>query len=198
MKTHALAQYHPLVFLALGCMLSSSVIAWEWRALKSQRITTLSQPEPKALTLERFVNGQFRLLPLQEYREMVNMPLFFEGRAEVVMVTENVDDGAFKLTGVVFTPQGFVALIQDRQGAYYKLNEGADLNGWKVGTVEKDRVELVRNMESRELTLFASSNKRDLTAQDLEACFKHQADLPLEECFKHPDKYARKSLGATA
>lgn len=199
MNMTILTPYRSLLFLSLGCILSGSLIVYEWQMLGHNIATTLP-PSKKAqvLALDRNSNDFSPLLPLSAYQEMVNSPLFFEGRKEAVAVVETQDDGSLKLTGVVYTPNGYVALLQDKQGAHYKLNQGEAINGWQVGEVQKDRVALVRNTESLELTLFAVHNKRDLTAQDLEECFKNNANLPLEECFKHPDKYTHKVPDVTA
>ncbi|MEQ1637880.1 MAG: hypothetical protein ABL903_14445 [Methylococcales bacterium] len=198
MNARYLEQYRPLFFLGIACFLTSGFIVWEWRVIDREQFSfILPHYESNALNLERLTMDQALLLPLQEYQEMVKVPLFFEGREEVAVIS-SVDESALKLTGVVLTPHGFVALVRDEQGAYHKLDQGHEVLGWTVAAVKNDRVELVRNAESRELTLFEGRNRHDLTAQELEDCFKNQADLPLEECFKHPEKYAGKSKGGVA
>ncbi len=197
MKTYP-SPYRSLLFLALGCTLSSSAIVYELQMLGGNPPTKRAPQKFQDLAMSRSINNSSQLSSLQNYQEMVNMPLFFKGRQEVAAATESLDDGTLKLTGVVYTPEGYVALMQDKQGAHFKLNQGADVKGWKVGAVQKDRIELVKNTESLELMLFEVHNKRDLTEQDLEACFKNKTNLPLEECFKHPDKYAHKAPKATA
>lgn len=192
MNTYAFAPYRPLLFLGVGCVFSSCLIIYEWQSLNQKQTSPFSPIQLSISGLVRTANDSSPLKPLPAYQTMVNMPLFFAGREEVVAVTESADDGSLKLTGVVNTPEGFVALLQDKQGAHYKLNQGDEVKGWKVGSVQKDSVELLKNTASLELILFAARSKKDLTEQDLEACFKHKADLPLEECFKHPEKYARK------
>ena len=125
---------------------------------------------------------------------MVNAPLFFEGREEVATITANNDDGSLKLTGIILAPQGFLALIRDEKSVYYRLDKGNDVQGWTVANVQKDRVELVRNSESRELMLFeANANAHDLTAKELEDCFKNHADRPLKDCVDHPGKPTHKN-----
>lgn len=199
MTMSTFAPYRSLLFLSLGCVLSGGLIIYEWHMLNhNAAATTLPSKQPPILAMDRNSSDFSPLLPLSAYQAMVNSPLFFEGRKETVAVVESQDDGSLKLTGVVYTPNGYVALLQDKQGAHYKLNQGEAINGWQVGEVQKDRVALVRNTESLELTLFAVHNKRDLTTQDLEECFKNNANLPLEECFKHPDKYTHKTPGVTA
>lgn len=198
MNMTTFASYRSVFFLSLGCVLSGGVAVYEWQLLNHNTAILWSPYKSQALVLDRNHNEFSSLMPLPAYQEMVNSPLFFEGRKETVAVIESQDDGSLKLTGVVYTPNGYVALLQDKQGAQYKLNQGEAINGWQVGEVQKDRVALVKNTESLELTLFAVHNKRDLTAQDLEACFKNHANLPLEECFKHPDKYTHKTPGVTA
>ncbi len=200
MKTRYFEAYRPLVLLGIGCVLSIAIIFWESYLLKGESLSlTLSDTESQEYDFEELSNEKSRLLPLQNYRALVSAPLFFEGREEVAATSDSNDDGSLKLTGIVLTPEGFLALVRDKEGAYYRLDKGNDVQGWTVASVQRDRVELVKNAESRELMLFEAGNRHDLTAKELEGCFKHQADLPLEECFKHPEKFAHRSQsGGTA
>ncbi|NOT85909.1 MAG: hypothetical protein HOP02_14265 [Methylococcaceae bacterium] len=201
MNTRHLDQHKTLLFLGMACLLTSSLITWEWHVINDEQFSSaLPGYESNAFNLERLADKQSLLLPLQEYQEIVNVPLFFEGRQEKIAVVEDApviieEESNLKLTGVILTPQGFAALIRDEQGAYHKLDPGHDVQGWTVANVQKDRVELTRNSESRELTLFEVHHKHDLTAQELEDCFKNLTNLPLEECFKHPEKFARLGKG---
>lgn len=198
MNRFSYTSYRSLLFLAMGCALSGTLVAYEWQALQHHPLSLTPSSKAQLLAFQRTNSDSLHLMPLEAYQEMVKMPLFFAGRAETIAVTTSADDGSLKLTGIVNTPQGFVALMQDKEGAHYKLNQGEDVKGWKVSSVQKDRIELVRDTESLALSLFEVHKKRDLTAQDLEQCFKNQVNLPLEECFKHPDKYAHKAPSVSA
>jgi hypothetical protein len=199
MNSQKLEHYRSMLLYGVGCLLVGCVIFWEYRLMESGHTSSVMYGfESHGDAFKRISDDKALLLPRQNYQEMVSVPLFFEGREEVAYLTDSHDDGSLKLTGIVVTPKGYVALIRDDQGVYHKLDSGSDVQGWTVTVIQKDRVELARNSETRELILFDIDNKHDLTAQELEDCFKNQADLPLEECIKHPEKFARKSQRVSA
>ncbi|MCX7087858.1 MAG: hypothetical protein NTV00_07375 [Methylococcales bacterium] len=195
MNTHPIEHYRSLLFFGLGCILTSGIIFWEWHFIANEYHPSVSAyHEAQENHLNRLSDDKEAMMPLQKYQEMVNAPLFFEGREEVATITANNDDGSLKLTGIILAPQGFLALIRDEKSTYYRLDKGNDVQGWTVANVQKDRVELVRNSESRELMLFeANANTHDLTAKELEDCFKNHADRPLKDCVDHPGKPTHKN-----
>ncbi len=100
----------------------------------------------------------------ESYEEMVNRPLFIEGRKPVPEPTAeqtqvNIVSVKFDwlLDGIYTTPKGLSALFskasKSPKNNYRKVKQGAELDGWKLSEILKDKVILTQDGSRKELLL---------------------------------------------
>ncbi|MFZ5465926.1 MAG: hypothetical protein ACOZAI_01530 [Pseudomonadota bacterium] len=113
-----------------------------------------ADPEPPA-TREEPPLVQFKLPPLDHYAESIERPLFnMSRRPEDDDPKSAAADSELILSGVVVTPTRREVLLLTRRGeGVLRGEEGDWLAGWKVETIEPERVVLRRGARQVELHL---------------------------------------------
>ncbi len=106
----------------------------------------------------------FTLKAPDEYSEMVERPLFQEGRRPGKASTEDTGMAAqtpfnFKLMGVIVTPRERTALLLDAKNKYKRARANTVVDGWKVVEIRADRVTLRQGDDTRELALLKPKPK---------------------------------------
>ena len=101
----------------------------------------------------------------ESYADLVARPLFIKGRrpvdepspeeAQAINVANTFD---WQLNGVYSTKKGLSALFSRSTSKvpkdnYRKISTGADLDGWKLTEIHKDRVILKQGSQQKELLL---------------------------------------------
>ncbi|QYZ67224.1 MAG: hypothetical protein HPY30_15280 [Gammaproteobacteria bacterium (ex Lamellibrachia satsuma)] len=108
-------------------------------------------------------HAPYAALPKSAYREVLERPLFTEGRippvvekAQIVPVQENL---ALKLEGVVFVSERHIAIVRDiKSNELLRLPAGGDYKGWQVAEVGKGEVVLRKGKRSINLILEAGTS----------------------------------------
>ncbi len=103
----------------------------------------------------------YAALPKRAYREVLERPLFTEGRippviekAQIIPVQDNL---ALKLEGVVFVNERHIAIVRDHKSReLLRLPAGGDYKGWQVAEVGKGEVVLRKGKRSITLLLETS------------------------------------------
>lgn len=116
-------------------------------------------PQPARAELDEDGAGgppAFALDPLESYGEVLERPVFSEGRRPLPTAVAGpaVALDSVRLVGIVRTPAGIRALVeQGNPPRLERLGEGAALGGWTVEGIGPDRVSLARGAEKTELRL---------------------------------------------
>jgi hypothetical protein len=111
----------------------------------------------------------FVLPSVEEYADFVDRPLFVEGRKpppeeEQKQATEAQDTQplSLKLMGVLFHPNGEMAILAEQSGKHRRIRKGGTISGWRLVDLKTDRVTVQRGDERRDLPLL---KPRPKTAQ---------------------------------
>ncbi|MEY3879535.1 MAG: hypothetical protein RIQ94_330 [Pseudomonadota bacterium] len=164
-------RFYVLATICVACIL---IILMEYfYALWAQKHTVNSTAaiHPKQL-LDEMPVIDLRLQPESSYADLVTRPLFIKGRRPVnealseTLLTSQTATNTFdwQLNGIYTTPKGLCALLSRStakrpKDAHRKLTVGAELEGWTLTEIQKDRVLLEQNNQSKELLLQKSKPK---------------------------------------
>jgi len=155
--------------LASICVACVLIIILEWfyalwaqkQALKS---TDAKQTE---LALDELPVIDLLSQPEEIYADLVTRPLFINGRRPVNEALPDealeaaklvVKDFDWRLNGIYSTPNGLSALLSSSKAKatksiHRKITIGAELDGWKLTEIHKDRIVLEQNNQPKELLL---------------------------------------------
>jgi type II secretory pathway component PulC len=156
-----------LLFLAASALLAV-VLLLEWFHFRSERAELKSRLATKVevnLAAANTEEDSYGLPDIEEYSDMVDRPLFIEGRRPPDAEEASADASAvqtpltLKLMGVVFTPRDKTALLVDLKGKYKRARKNTVVDGWKLVEVEHDKVILTQGEEQRELRLLKPKPK---------------------------------------
>jgi type II secretory pathway component PulC len=144
--------------LLIGCLSAASLLVVQWFNPPSADEYTFL-PNQNMSEFEATPVQPFQVAPLNNYRTIIERPLFLADRRapaeapEETSVSETpVGDEDFVLLGVVLTPDANMALLQiDRGGRFARLKVGERVNGWELQSVQANQVSL--NNGERELDL---------------------------------------------
>lgn len=97
----------------------------------------------------------FSLVEAERFADLVERPLFFQGRRVPVQAEAAKADKPLDtvLHGVVTGPSGTFALLKEKDGKYHRLREKEMLHNWRLSAILQDRVRLERGVEKAELLL---------------------------------------------
>ncbi len=158
-------KYPGLTYLLLGlCGVLALVNGLESFYLKNginHSWRTVKQPVEPDIVFEEISNHEFVLPPKDGFSEFVERPLMIPGRRPVPEMTDElvtpvpVNRGKIqiKLMGIVMSPDGMTALLQDGKGAYKNLPINGTIDGWEVDEMRSDRVFLKQDDVREELKL---------------------------------------------
>lgn len=156
--------------LSVICLLLMSIIALEWiygsRAQK-KLLSSSHSPEKQSLPDQMPVIG-LNLQSEESYADLVNRPLFIEGRRPVPdtrqgQTTGGTNDFDWLLSGVYTSKRGSMALLtrtsvpadsaEKSSSQYRKVIIGAEIDGWKVADINTDAIILTQGMTEKKLPL---------------------------------------------
>lgn len=154
--------YKLTIFLIIWCVVLAVILIAEWSYSSYSRKKLYSSLDNTVVKVD-----EFELLPeledtnnpLESFAEMVNRPLFVEGRRPVEdavsVVQLEVYSGKMELilTGIIDTPGGVTALVQDKEKNHFRLVLHDPIQGWEVDAIEADKIIMKRNKERSELML---------------------------------------------
>ena len=153
--------------LASVCIVLMLIIIGEWfYAVRAQKLTLNSTTiaETKALN-DEMPTIELTRQSEESYADLVTRPLFIKGRKPVdepspedekTAATANNFD--WQLNGVYSSKKGLAALFSRSTSKvpkdnYRKISTGADLDGWKLTEIQKDRAILKQGDQQKELLL---------------------------------------------
>lgn len=164
-----LRDYGLALVLLAGCALLSLILLLEVAHYRSELAAlktptpSVPIPEPPEETLTEA--GDTTLKAPEDYGDLVERPLFQEGRRPVKDDTASSDTALaatpfnFKLMGVIMTPKEKTVLLLDGQNKYKRARMNAVVAGWKIVEISQDRVTLQQGGERRELALLKPKPK---------------------------------------
>lgn len=161
-----------LTHLLLGvCGLLALVNGAEWIYLKygiEQSRNDVEQPVESNVVFEDVGMREFSLPPKENFAEIVERPVMIEGRRPVPeeelvpVVAQAVNKGPMKikLMGIVMSPNGMTALLEDSKGKYHRVQIDGTVEGWELDEMHKDKVVLKQGNSSEELKLHKPKPKK--------------------------------------
>lgn len=153
-------EYETPLFLAAASTLLVLVVAGEWgvKTLSHRAVRETIEQQARAggdVTEDQAAEKDFALAEVERFTDLVERPLFFQGRRPPTQVDAAKPDKPFdaQLHGVVAAPGGTLALLKEKDGKYHRLREKEMLLGWRLAAIQPDRVRLERGAEKMELLL---------------------------------------------
>ncbi|QXP88148.1 hypothetical protein [Methylococcus capsulatus] len=147
------------LLLASVCAGLGLLLGVEWYSVdRMHRIPEAPKAVDKAAVDEPEL-APFEFPDLGEFEELVERPLFVEGRRPPPEVVEEPPPPVsrtpldLKLMGMIFSPTGKTALLVDPKGKYKRVKEGGVVNGWVLKELKTDRVIMQQDGEIKELPL---------------------------------------------
>ena len=149
------------------CIVLILIIMGEWfYAVRVQKQTLASTTSPDAKILHDEMPGiELTRQSEESYVDLVARPLFIKGRKPVDEPTPEEAQAAniantfdWELNGVYSTKKGLSALFSRSKSKvpkdnFRKVSTGADLDGWKLKEIHKDRAILSQGNQDKELLL---------------------------------------------
>jgi type II secretory pathway component PulC len=162
-----LREYTLALLLLAGCGVLALILVLQGVLHRIESAQVLAPPRldtPVDLAGATDEEQAFSLKALDEYAEIVERPLFQEGRRPGKASTEDSSAPAhtpfnFKLMGVIVTPRDRTALLLDAKNKYKRVRPNALVGGWRVVEIGTDRVILQQGEEVRELPLLKPKPK---------------------------------------
>jgi hypothetical protein len=173
------------------CIVLILLITGEWfYAVQAQKHTLnstisaetkISHDEMPAVKLTRQAE--------ESYADLVSRPLFIKGRkpvdepspedAKTAATANNFD---WQLNGVYSSKKGLAALFSRSTSKvpkdnYRRINAGADLDGWKLAEIQKDRAILKQGNQQKEL-LLRKPKLKDLTKKSNVPNMPNMPEMP--------------------
>lgn len=153
-------EYETPVLLAMACALLALGVLGEWGVKTLSHRSVRAGIDLQARTGSESATDQaghasFALAEVERFGDLVERPLFFQGRRAPVQTEAPKMDKPFdvQLHGVVAEPDSAFALLKEKDGAYHRLREKETLLGWRLTQIRPDRVELQRGDDKMELLL---------------------------------------------
>lgn len=153
-----------LILAAVCAALALLVLGESLGVDRMQRISPVSA-EPGKGGVDKPAVGPFEFPDINEFEDLVERPLFVEGRKPPPEVVEEPPPVVsrtpldLKLMGLIFSPSGKTALLVDPKGKYKRVKQGAVVGGWTLKELKKDSVVMQQDSESKELPLLKTKPK---------------------------------------
>ncbi len=158
MNKTALHFYKPAFLLGIGSCFLSAIIFWEWNTLNPEKFLQFNKKKKNSVATDVLPQYKDILLPKENYGAITSIPLFIQGRSPILekanKLTNVVEtNSVLKLTGVISSSQGFIALVQDDKNTQFRVKNNDLINGWKVLTILKETVTLSKQQQIQTLQL---------------------------------------------
>ena len=156
-----------LSVLTIVCIVCVLIIIGEWFfAVNAQKQTLTSTPAAETkIAPDKMPVIELTKQPEESYADLVSRPLFIKGRRPVdepspeeALATNVASTFDWQLNGVYTMENGLSALFSRSTSKvpkdnHRKIMTGADLDGWKLTEIHKDRVLLKQGSQQKELLL---------------------------------------------
>ena len=154
-----------LLATLLLALLSGQWLLWSPEARLADRAGEVAAGSRERSVVDAPVeNGPPPLPPLEEYAEISDRPLFFEGRKvpedepeEAVATVQTGRDKApsIELTGILFVDGVHYALVVDPAAKMTRrMKVGDEFRGWRLDEIAEDRVVVSSRERSEEILLW--------------------------------------------
>lgn len=181
-----LSLYKSALILSALCTVMMSVVLGELSSYHQQheqfyqQLKHQNSTPPSIAGLPSYSTG---IKDESSYSAITESPLFIEGRQAVVadIQAAPVEAQTLKLTGILISPQGYLALIQDDRLSSYRLKKGEQISGWQVDDIQATRVILRKNNQIKELSLTIESHPELPSASPEEQSGTLLNEIPPEE-----------------
>ncbi len=155
-------------FLFGACLILGAVTAAQWwlwpeQPPKARQTTHAGAPEQGAEQSLPNSIPRYRLPPQSVYQEIDKRPLFTSGRRPLAPVSAGKSKQAMAdeplpahlgLTAILQTPDGALAMIEDRkEKQILRVEQGADIGGWEIVNILPDRLVLSQGEKRQEMLL---------------------------------------------
>jgi len=162
-----LREYTLVLLLLAGCGVLVLILVLEGVLHRVESAAVQAPPRldtPIDIAAPTDAEQAFSLKAPDEYAEIVERPLFQEGRRPGKASAEDSSAAAhtpfnFKLMGVIVTPRERTALLLDAKNKYKRARANTVVGGWKVVEIGADRVTLQQGDDTRELPLLKPKPK---------------------------------------
>jgi hypothetical protein len=174
--------------LAGLCLAFGVFVLVEWSQLENrlrERKSEIARPVESEVSFEKISEVDFELPVIDSYTDLVERPLFVEGRRPL---EESADDALqqtdkyqgeklrAKLMGIYSGSDGMTALILDAEGKYVRVKKQDSVNGWQVEALFPDRVTLKQGGETQELKLHKPKPKFSRKPRQRKPTLKSRAE----------------------
>ena len=156
-----------LLLLALAGLGKLLLLQWEDMERKQDDSPPVStQANGVANTLKLPDRGAYAIPPRSAFREVLERPLFIEGRVAPQPKIRQVQPvvqvrPSLQLEGIVSVNQRRIAVVREVRGnSVIRLQVGDNYSGWSVAEVARDRVVMKQNGSHIELALDADQGGR--------------------------------------
>ncbi len=167
-------EYRVSIFIMAGCLVLIVIMLGEWIVTRNYReeiLQRLDETESTGYELDKIPAFKFLQHPIEYYADLVNRPLFNEGRKPIEeilddkeskqeeLVTAPKEDFKLQLIGNIITPDGkAVALFENLQAKalkdrFKRFSKGDEYNGWNIADVRTDRVLINDGINHEEILL---------------------------------------------
>lgn len=154
--------------LSVLCAILLAVIAGEWfyaKQAQKKTLAALKVADKKPAKISEMPTIALTKRPEQSFVSMVDRPLFIKGRRPVPEAPADIKKAVAKpsgpfswqLNGVYTKNSSLYALLSRSvrlpKGNFKKLTQGAEIDGWTLTQVQKDKVVLTQDGMQKELLL---------------------------------------------
>ena len=133
------------ISLAALCLVFAALAIWPWTM---SREVLLPRPPAIAMSAGPVAEAELALPPLDSFRATLQRPLFSATRQPPVArpapdTTGELILGRYRLTGVMIARDRTTVLLRPATGGkVIRLNQGQELDGWKVVSITADQIVL--------------------------------------------------------
>jgi len=155
---------HVIKGLSGLCLLLLLLLLVEWLLTETSEQamvnSILVEQQPRALT--ELPQLEIEIKALEGYSQMVESPVFIEGRKPIVddAEAESVNEESTEIKDLelqgIYSVKGEMIVLFNKKGAerkYLKKSAGQDVNGWLLQEINADRVVLERDGKQQTVML---------------------------------------------
>ena len=159
--------------LVIAIVLLIVIIIAEWSIMRLSRnnlLKDIDNASSNGYEIEELPTIDLFKIPIDDYSDMVNRPLFNKGRRPIE-IEESSDDAPLAtgkfiqiLIGIYGTEQGMTAIFKNNrargdESKYSKVLVGEDVAGWKVEEIHSDHLVLSQGGGQQQIKLLKPRKK---------------------------------------
>ncbi len=188
--------------LTVLCILLLAVIAGEWfyaKRVHKQTLAALKVTDKKPPQIAQMPTIALTKRPEQSFADMVDRPLFIQGRRPApespadlkLSIAKPTGPFNWQLNGVYTKDARLYALLSRSvrlpKGNFKKLSQGADIDGWTLTEIQKDKVVLNQGGMQKEL-LLRKPKPKTAPRRNAEAANPKTPEEQAQDQMNHPNQ----------